>query len=328
MDSMDHFRERFEALKPQMDPVVHQTQAFAAHTRITEWWRPWWPSMACGMVILLGLALGSATPAHADVIQCGDVLGPGGRFELEDDLACGMRAVTVRDGAILDLKGHFVACSPGASVGCITLTGAGTQLLNGAVSGQFETVILEGKGGHTVSNVTTIVVEFAIVVESDHNQLINVFGRSEFNPAFSIRGSHNRLTGSTAHCVNLLNERGCIQVDGNENLLIDNFATSTTTTRTAAERSSGFWITGHNNVLKGNRTLSNEHFGIVVTGTGNRLTRNTALFNSTDLVDTHEDCDANRWQQNTFQTSRAGTTDDPACIRGQSSPTREMVQLP
>jgi hypothetical protein len=64
------------------------------------------------------------TPAHAHDIQCGDVLGPGGRFELEHDLEeCFPRAVTVQDGAVLDLNGHIVTCRLGATFGCITLTG-------------------------------------------------------------------------------------------------------------------------------------------------------------------------------------------------------------
>jgi parallel beta-helix repeat protein len=69
-------------------------------------------------------------------------------------------------------------------------------------------------------------------------------------------------------------------------------------------------------VLRGNRAIHNEGAGIIVTGTGNRLTRNTALENSLDLWDTNGDCAHNTWGPNTFQTS------DPACI-GQS--TRESV---
>jgi parallel beta-helix repeat protein len=105
---------------------------------------------------------------------------------------------------------------------------------------------------------------------------------------------------------------GCITVIGNENRLIDNFATATGSPDSFGN---GFAITGYNNVLRGNRAIRNEGHGIVVSGTGNRLTRNTALNSSTDLVDTHEDCDANRWIQNVSRTSRAGATENPACIR-------------
>jgi hypothetical protein len=42
---------------------------------------------------------------------------------------------------------------------------------------------------------------------------------------------------------------------------------------------------------------------------------NTALDNDIDLVDTHEDCDNNLWQQNVFRMSRAGATENPPCIQ-------------
>ena len=45
MDSMDHVRERFEALEQQMNVV-------RAHTRTVERRLRWWRGFACGMVIL------------------------------------------------------------------------------------------------------------------------------------------------------------------------------------------------------------------------------------------------------------------------------------
>ena len=36
MDSMDNFRERFEALAQQMEQWKHQTQILEAHTRKVE----------------------------------------------------------------------------------------------------------------------------------------------------------------------------------------------------------------------------------------------------------------------------------------------------
>jgi hypothetical protein len=130
MDCLKNFRTRVEALE-------QQTKHLQQHPCTVGRRRWWWPSMAGGVVMLLGaigIALGSVTPARADVIQCGDVLGPGGWFELEHDLECPIgRGVTVRDGAILDLQGHIVAC-PG-DTRCIILMGSGTRLLNGAIEG-------------------------------------------------------------------------------------------------------------------------------------------------------------------------------------------------
>jgi hypothetical protein len=67
MENMDNFRERSEALERR--------------TQMVEQRLGWWRGMACGVVMrlgVLGIALGSVTPAYADDIQCGDVLGPGG----------------------------------------------------------------------------------------------------------------------------------------------------------------------------------------------------------------------------------------------------------
>src|SRR5262249_52458632 len=95
---------------------------------------------------------GGVTAAHG--INCGDVLGPGGNFKLQRDLDCTLEnpALTVTDGAILDLDGHIVTCARG----CVELTGAGAQLLNGVLhGGLILTLAVSGTGGHTVKNVTS-----------------------------------------------------------------------------------------------------------------------------------------------------------------------------
>jgi hypothetical protein len=45
MDSMDTFRERFEALE-------RRTHAMATHTRAVERRLRWWRGLACGLVVL------------------------------------------------------------------------------------------------------------------------------------------------------------------------------------------------------------------------------------------------------------------------------------
>ena len=100
MDSMDNFRERFEALEQQTEPLKHQTQAREAQTQRGERRRGTVRALLRQIATLLGacgIALGSVTPAHAEDIQCGDVLGPGGRFALKHDLDCsGFRGMLSR----------------------------------------------------------------------------------------------------------------------------------------------------------------------------------------------------------------------------------------
>jgi hypothetical protein len=79
MNSLENFRARVEALEQQTEHLQHQTHAREPHTQMVERRRQW----AVRAVLLpvatlhgaIGIALGSVTPAHADVIQCGDVLG-------------------------------------------------------------------------------------------------------------------------------------------------------------------------------------------------------------------------------------------------------------
>jgi len=321
MDNMDSFCEHVEALEQQTAHLKHETPALKEQTRMVERRLRWWRGIACNMAMLvgvIGITFGSMTPARADVINCGDVLGPGGRFELEHDLDCPAPVVgiTVRDRAILDLKGHIVTCHNFTR--CIVLTGTGAQLLNGAVQGgTHESIILEGNGRHIVKDVTSTLVDNNIIVRSDHNQLINVMAESLISPAFNIVGDNNRLTDNIALCSELFSIlSGCILIGGNGNRLINNFATSTTS---GAPGISGFLITGNNNVLRGNRAIRNESSGITVKGTGNSLQRNTALENGLDVQDTNGDCAHNTWEENTFKTS------DPACIM--ESPGGSVVHL-
>ena len=53
MESMDNFRERFEALEQQTEQLKQQTQAFEARS-LTHWHRSrrWWRGIACGLGLL------------------------------------------------------------------------------------------------------------------------------------------------------------------------------------------------------------------------------------------------------------------------------------
>ena len=274
---------------------------------------PLWKNRAAGRAVVmllgvLGLALGRVPSTQAHVINCGDDLGPGGLFQLEDDLACpgplGGR-ITIRDGAILNLNGHRVTCARGG-IGCILLTGERAQLWNGTVEGVLhETIVLEGTGGHTVWNVTSGLADSNIVVYSNHNRLINVSAESVYNSAFAIIGHHNLLTKSMARCPFVV-FHGCITVYGDENSVIDNSVS--VEQDLSFGTSDGMQIEGNKNRVWLNQVTNREGLGIVVIGTGNDLLFNTALGNILDLLDTNSDCTHNTWRHNIFETS------DPACI--------------
>jgi len=262
------------------------------------------------MLLAAFVMLGAMTPAQADVVQCGDVLGPGGRFTLEQDIVCqggGSVGVTVQDGAILDLNGHTVQC--GGFNGCVVLIGTGAKLLNGKVqNAQFENIRLGGTGRHTVRNVTSVLEDLSVIVTSDHNTLIEVVADGGLSSRFTISGDHNRLINSIALC-GLFGDP-CIRVEGDGNHLVGNFVA-------VGPDHEGIVVSGNNNVLESNRVIwmqpsgsQSSHRAITVTGTGNRITRNTAITeNPTDLQDGNGDCSHNTWRHNIFVTA------DPACIR-------------
>jgi hypothetical protein len=289
--------------------------------------------------MLLGgvwIVLGSATPAHAHAIACGDVLGPGETFQLEADLDCSgglfQRPALILDGATLDLNGYAVICHR-FHIGCMVLTGEGARLLNGTVGGStHEVIVVGGIGGHAVRNVTLGGADGPLRLTSDNNVLINVRTTSAYTPAFRIMGHNNRLRDNVVGCRFV--DAGCIDVFGNGNLLVENVVTfegdpggagfsvrgsNNRLTRNVAvgggDRPDGIRVSGTGNVIENNVTLDNEAVGgdgpstgILVSGTGNVIRNNVAVDNDLDLQDTHGECVSNTWRRNTFETS------DPPCI--------------
>ena len=67
MDSMDNFRERFEALEQQTEQLRHQTYALARQAR-------WWRGIACGVGLLglVSLPLQSGTAADTEPGRMGE----------------------------------------------------------------------------------------------------------------------------------------------------------------------------------------------------------------------------------------------------------------
>jgi hypothetical protein len=283
-------------------------------------------------LLVSGLVVGWLTPAAGQAISCGATLGPGGNFVLEADLDCGTvsPALTVRDGAHLDLGGHTISIGDGSASGSIALRldGQGALVTHGIVQNNFllgDGVEVAGEGGHTVRQVSVFARGIGgIVVTSDQNRLINNVAASGIGNAVQINGNQNLLRNNLAAGgqggfsiggdENRLVENGIANVlhtgftiGGNQNLLLRNTAANTDT--------GGFGVSGDGNRLVGNLALD-ARTGFSVTGQNTVITGNTALDNSFgDLFDAHEDCDNNQWTQNVFRTSRAGATENPACIR-------------
>jgi hypothetical protein len=204
------------------------------------------------------------------------------------------------------------------------LTGQGAVLRNGTARTVDPVGIsLEGGGGHTVHGIE-VATPFAagMRVSSDHNRLLKNRAISD-GIGFDVDGSHNLLANnigvgqvgfSVGGQANLLFQNSDafelmfgFLISGDQNLLVSN--------QTSNGGNRGFGIAGAGNKLVGNMVTGYLQEGIRVSGGQNVMVRNTAQNNGTDLVDTHEDCDGNQWHQNVFQTSLAGSIENPACIR-------------
>ena len=272
---------------------------------------------------MLGMAcVVTARPAGA--VACGDVLTGPGAFRLDQDLVCSTTtALVVRDGATLDLGGHTVTCADLDNG--IAVTGSRARLMNGTVTGCNDGVSLSGerhvvKGVHAKFNVRGFLAEDGLDDSrvSDSSAEFNgaggfiVFGNGNLlrrNEAFGnadvaifVVGNDNTLTrnATNGNCI----VGGCAaayEIGGNDNTLTRNTATGEAT---GFLITSGFGETSANTLTR-NKALFSFLAGIVVQdgATGNTLVRNTASGAGTHLVDFNEDCDANQWHRNTFDTA-------------------------
>jgi hypothetical protein len=328
---MDHLRQRLERLEQRLHAVERQLrwQRGLAGALIARVLRSRRDGSRDQMIrhtpgrrgiLAVGMVVGWITSAAGHTINCGDTLGPGGMFQLQADLDCGdvSPALTVRDGARLDLGGYTIR-----TIGLvILLDGQGAVLQNGIIRGSEDGLSLEGGGWHTVRGVEVDTEgEGGISVRSDHNRLLSNTADSAI-VGIGIGGRHNLLAnnigfGQLAFAVggdtNLLFHNitpsaihDAFVIGGDDNLLVSNDATG--------GGDNGFIIRGNGNKLVGNVARGYSQ-GIEVSGQKNVIVRNSALHNQTDLIDAHEDCDGNLWHENVFQTSQAGSMAAPACIQ-------------
>lgn len=209
-----------------------------------------WKDTSLVTLLLAGTAampMAQATPPNA--VQCGDVLGPGGAYMLKEDLDCDVSpALTVLDGAYLNLKGHTLTCGPGLSPIGIQMEGQKASVANGNILECDRGVVLGGYGRHYVSR-----IDYA-------------HSRPGTHTAFVVETDGNRLVRNSATACD-----GCFEIGGDENRLIRNLAID--------GPGVGFWIfpTGENNRLLHNVAESQFAGGFLVQGDANKLIKNEAI---------------------------------------------------
>jgi parallel beta-helix repeat protein len=214
----------------------------------------------------LGMLLTHA--GNVAAVECGDVLT--GVERLEEDLICTTEPALTLSGGRLDLQGHTVICD--GSIEGIVLDGDGAQVRNGTVTGCQFAVLVEGIGGHLVTNMTASVQDpvlddeegaEGLRVSSDGNRLIRnrvLLGGAN---AIRINGAGNRVVGNTVSG----SERG-IRIDGVENVVTSNVIGGV---------GEGIEVRGAANRIRRNQIAGALDQGIELRGAGNRVIANLAV---------------------------------------------------
>jgi hypothetical protein len=116
MDSLDNFRERFEALEQQTEQLKHQTQTLEAHTHAVERRLRWRRGMACAVLVLglLSWALLSNTAQDASAAN-------GNNNDGNND----------SDQRLAALEAMLTAVTFDATKHEVVITGANLRIVNG-----------------------------------------------------------------------------------------------------------------------------------------------------------------------------------------------------
>ncbi len=277
---------------------------------------------------LAALVLGAGTAGGAG---CGDVVAGPGTVRLDTDLVCATPvALTVRDGATLELGGRTVRCAAGG-VG-IVVQGVGARLLDGSVTGCATGVSLSGRG-HLVRHVRATFNGRGFVTEGTLDDARLEDNQVDFNAAggLGVSGAHNLIRRTAAFA----NGDTALFVVGDDNTVTRN---ETMANCVPGGCAAAVVVAGTGNAVTRN-TVTGEETGILVAvgfsdGTsGNLLVRNTVRFSAlagivvaegaadtrlrrnvvrgsgVHLVDFNADCGSNVWERNGFRTG------NQPCIR-------------
>lgn len=290
------------------------------------------------VMALLGVAL---PPVGA--VECGDTLGPGGRFTLEKDIVCSAEpAISVLGHTVFNLNGHTITSSP-VDLILIKVEGRNARVFNGFLEDCGRCLIVAGEGHHIISRIVVRVggASDGILVSSDKN-LIYRNAVAEADVGFVIGGEKNIVAYNAAD--NNFGE-GFV-INGIKHLLLKNTADENVSSGFVISGShhrlvrnevtgtrlefGGFEIGGDGHTLRANIAMDNAGDGLLVKGAGHRLFRNTVENNGKsgisvagtnniikrnfaqdngdgvtafDLRDDDPLCDNNVWKRNTFKTS-------------------------
>jgi hypothetical protein len=209
-------------------------------------------------------------------------------------------------GVLSATAGVAQAAGPPTGVTCgSVITAPGQYFLTGDCSGAGITITASNVHlklmGHTMTGIPFADGLSAINVSHLHIQGPGIITGYHAGISFlEVSDSHVEQVSATANGIGLFLQASTdIHVNNNA------FSANSSGGMNVVDQSS------HNH-LNNNQTISNGFNGIFVGvgSTGNHINANTALLNAFDLFDANANCDNNKWNGNTFNTSN-----QPTCIR-------------
>jgi hypothetical protein len=221
-----------------------------------------------------------ASPGFA--LECGDVLGPGGTFEMDADLQCdfprGVPSLRLSGGVKLNMHDHTLSClahlDDGGDGDGIWLEGANDEVSGGTIDHCGSAVALRGDGGHRVSQLNVVGGNGDLLEILSNRNVVQDIVASEGSRAFVVSGDENIVM----HNQSLSVGNDGFEVSGNRNRVIDNTATSS--------GCNNFRVTGADNLLTDNKALGNLipacQANFFILGQSNILERNTARAGTRD----------------------------------------------
>jgi parallel beta-helix repeat protein len=218
-----------------------------------------------------------ASPLLARAIDCFEVLGPGGRFTLEQDLFCGPApqkpegpGLGVAGPATLDLNGHVFHCVNGLRFGIAI--GDRATLRNGTITGCGEALLINGQGS-SVQNVT--VTNNGIGIHLQNSSINKLQGNEAIANVVGIWLSDGSNGNSlVANHAGGNSEAGFLFESGEKNSVKLNDATL---------NGDGFIVTDTKTQLVDNRSVDNTGRGFRLTGASRVVLKNNgATSNGSD----------------------------------------------
>ncbi|HYD49630.1 MAG TPA: right-handed parallel beta-helix repeat-containing protein [Terriglobales bacterium] len=243
------------------------------------------------VILASSIALLTGLPTFADgQLICGGTIGAGKHQMTADIINCaGTPALTLESGAELDMNGHRITCLDNSRDG-VLLSGAGSAIANGTISGCNIGLEISGGGGHEVSFLVLIDNgNVGLHTLSDGNKLSSIYADDNATSQIYIESDGNKLS----RCHGSGGNRG-IHIQGDKNKVSDSSVRENAIHGFYVEDGNGnsfkgcaavgvdidgFHVRGEANKITGSSAIYCDEHGFSLEGAGNKVVKSTAIGN-------------------------------------------------